>query len=165
MVEIWKLIEEAPSYSVSSLGRVKRVKTGRILKSSLNSDGYPQVILCAGLSQKLTRRIHRLVAETFIPNPLGKPDVNHLNEDKQDARVVNLEWCTKSENMRYNNLNRKIAKLREKPAIAIKISDGEVMGFSSVAALCEALVLDKRNVYKVISGERSCVKGYCVKLV
>ncbi len=67
------------------------------MKYSLNRDGYPHVSICHNGKRK-SEKIHRIVAELFIPNPDKKPCVNHINGDKTDNRVENLEWVTYSEN-------------------------------------------------------------------
>lgn len=89
---MWKQFNDA--YLVSELGEVKNIKTGYILKGDLNSKGYKRVIL-----NGKKYFVHRLVATLFIPNPENLKQVNHINHDKLDNRVVNLEWC----NNQYNN--------------------------------------------------------------
>ena len=85
-------------YEVCNIdGKVRNTKTGRILKPIKNKHGYCVVSLYKdGQAQRLS--VHRIVAEVFIPNSENKPYVNHINEDKTDNRVENLEWCTASEN-------------------------------------------------------------------
>lgn len=101
MEEIWKPIPEYEEYyEVSSLGRVRRIRTGRILKNHIDSYGYLVVGLHVHSKQK-TCFVHRLVAMTFIPNPENKPQVNHINGIKTDNCSTNLEWATSSENMRH----------------------------------------------------------------
>lgn len=91
-------------YLVSSEGDVKTLKTGRIKKSWVHPNGYSFVWLYKN-NVKYNARVHRLVAEAFIDNPLNKPFIDHINRDRTDNRVSNLQWVTKEENMR-NPLTR-----------------------------------------------------------
>ena len=110
--EQWKQIAGFEGYQVSSFGNVKSVerlvwngkgyvhKPSMILKQARNHKGYPIVYLSHNNRQK-TVPVHRLVASAFIPNPFGKLQVNHINGDKGDNRIENLEWCTNEENQRH----------------------------------------------------------------
>ena len=71
------------------------------LKRRKHNRGYAQVNCYEKGGKRSYPLVHRLVAEAFIPNPDGKPDVNHRNGNKQDCAVSNLEWCTKKENMEH----------------------------------------------------------------
>lgn len=96
-MEIWKNIDDYPDYQVSNLGNVKNIKTGKLLKGSVNYLGYPYVYLRKGGKPKI-KTIHRLVAEHFIPNPENKPEIDHINTDRTDYRIENLKWVTRKEN-------------------------------------------------------------------
>ena len=87
-------------YKVSEYGEVLSVRTGKLLKGSLDSYGYPIVLLC-NKGFKRSRLVHRLVAKTYIPNPENKPQVNHIDGNKRNNHVSNLEWCTNSENQKH----------------------------------------------------------------
>lgn len=100
-MEIWKDIKGYEGlYQISSLGRVKSLKFGKdkILKPTHTYNKYMRVDLCHHNKVK-KHKVHRLVAEAFIPNPEGKSEVNHINTIQTDNRVENLEWCTHKENM------------------------------------------------------------------
>lgn len=98
MQEEWKVINEYPGYSVSNLGKVRNDKTGRILKLQPHGDfKYLYVYLSQG--KRIGRRVHRLVAQAFIPNPDSKPEVNHIDGCGFNNCSSNLEWTTRSENM------------------------------------------------------------------
>lgn len=108
--EKWKDIDGYEGmYQVSDLGRVRSFKYGkeRILKSNVLQSGYIQVGLHKNGRTKM-KYIHRLVANAFIPNDdSSKNQVNHKDENKQNNRASNLEWCTQQYNLTYNDLHHR----------------------------------------------------------
>lgn len=106
MKEIWKDIKDYKGlYQVSNIGRVKSLanrsnhKTEIIIKQS-KVTGYMQVTLYKNSRRKMFK-VHRLVAMAFIPNPLNKEQVNHIDGKKTNNAVENLEWNTVSENVKH----------------------------------------------------------------
>lgn len=99
-MEQWKVVKGFENYLVSSLGNVKNIngKLKKIVYDSKNNYGYVE-LWKNNKGKKF--RIHRLVAETFIPNTLGKEQVNHIDGDKKNNCVSNLEWVTPKENIRH----------------------------------------------------------------
>jgi len=95
-IQEWKGLEYYNNYEVSNLGQVRNKNTGRILKPSCKG-GYLVVGLCANGIGK-TFSIHRLIAKTFIDNPDNKPHINHLDKNRANNNITNLDWCTASEN-------------------------------------------------------------------
>ncbi len=86
-------------YIIYSDGTIWSVISNKFLKPSFYHTGYTRV--CIG-SDKKTYRIHRLVAEAFIPNPNNLPEVNHINKNKSDNRIENLEWVTHRGNIEHS---------------------------------------------------------------
>lgn len=122
-MEEWRIIEEFSNYAVSDMGRIKRIKKGRrtqiglVLQQRKNRCGYMYLSLCKNGTH--TRTIHRLVLKAFIGN--NDLDCNHIDGDKSNNKLENLEYCTKSENMIHaykNGLGEKIG--------TSKLKDGEV---------------------------------------
>lgn len=117
-------------YQVSSMGNVRSLDRmggnnhfykGCVLKKRLKKAGYLQVQLCKNSEHKFFA-IHRLVAIAFIPNPNNKPTVNHLDEDKTNNNVYNLEWATHRENTNYGTRTERMKKSKDYKAIGRKTS-------------------------------------------
>lgn len=85
-------------YAISDDGNVLSLRTGRFLKPITMGSKYLYVHLCNGKKTRL-KRIHRLVAEAFIPNPNNLPQVNHIDGNKRNCSASNLEWCSPKQNM------------------------------------------------------------------
>lgn len=95
----WREIPTNSKYLVSDDGRIRRVGSNKD-KAVRNKDGYVVTELYEGGSRSHVR-VHRMVAEAFIPNPDNKPEINHIDGDKTNNHVSNLEWVTKKENCRH----------------------------------------------------------------
>jgi hypothetical protein len=98
LAEVWKVVEDYPSYEVSSAGRVRR--DGKFIKSVASTRGYLRVSLSKDGKPK-GFFVHRLVAKAFIKNPENKPQVNHIDGDPGNNFISNLEWVTAQENERH----------------------------------------------------------------
>ena len=147
------------TYQVNELGEVFD-RSGRKRRLTTNRQtGYVYLPLRRG-GATLQRYVHRLVAEAFIPNPDEKPEVNHINGDKTDNRVTNLEWVTHSENISHAHTTRLITP-RSTPVEMVG-SDGLVIQrFKSVKDAAEYLGGNcLANIYKAIHGHRKTVGGY-----
>lgn len=132
--EIWKLVADYPNYSVSNYGRVRNNKTGYILKPLEVGFGYVVVELCNKNGPK-SKKIHRLVAEAFLPNPDKKPQVNHIDGNKKNNRLDNLEWVTASENMKHSYDSKIRVPHQERPVRIVET--GEI--FKSVKECAEKI--------------------------
>lgn len=130
MEEIWKDIKGYEGlYQVSNLGRVKtlKLKFGKqradtIMNPSVSVWGYGRVCLIKNKKGK-NYYVHRLVAETFIPNPENLPFVNHIDSDKQNNTVTNLEWVTPKENINKSKIVKEMPRWNQ---IAVKDNYGNV---------------------------------------
>ncbi len=95
-----KKIEGYENYTIDIYGHVYNTKRKRYLKGGISHGGYLRVGLRKNNIPK-SYSIHRLVAKAFIPNPLNKPCINHIDRNKTNNIVTNLEWCTILENIQY----------------------------------------------------------------
>lgn len=125
--ETWKPIADYVGlYEVSNKGRVRNLKTGRILKPKNNRRGYLFVGLHKNGAVK-NRYIHRLVAQAFIPNPNKLPEVNHKDEIRTNNKLDNLEWISHRDNSNYGKRNERISKSKSKAIVQFDLSTGLII--------------------------------------
>jgi hypothetical protein len=163
-------IKNYPDYYVTNIGTVYSRKTGRIKRLSAGNDshGYPRVFLCSQGKVHM-KKVHRLVAEAFIPNPDNKPQINHKNGIRNDNRVENLEWVTNGENTKHSYvvLHRKKPCLgkfgakHQRSKLLQQIQDGVVI--AEHYGTCEAerkTGIKFGNIAACCRGERKTAGGY-----
>jgi len=174
-VEIWKSYPYIAGIEVSTLGRVRtldrvvsngkgtRLVKGRILKPGSDGNGYLKVGIQID-GKRTMKYVHRLVAETFIPNPDNLPQVNHLDCDRGNNNIENLEFCTISYNNKYREkYGISNAESLGRQLLAINLSTLEVLHFRSQGEASRAIGVDCRNVYNVLKGKRNKTHGFWFK--
>ena len=168
MEEIWKDVKEFNGkYQVSNLGNVRRSRDNFVYKLQLCKNGYNYVNF-SEKTKTIARKVSRLVALAFIPNPLNKPCVDHINTIRTDDRVENLRWVTRSENMKNPLTVEKVKKSRPKTAPWKEIpilqftKHGEfVREWSSATAFGKTLGKDvSSNIIACIKGKQPSAYGY-----
>lgn len=158
--EVWKSLANQgfPSHEVSSLGRVKHAKLDRILFGTARH-GYAIVCLSLPGDKNKVRKVHVLVATAFLPNPENKLTVNHINEDKLDNRLVNLEWATHSEQMLHRSPTKRPVGRR---IYQFTLDGRPVRQWPSATQASEHYNLDRGVVLRACKTGREC-GGYLWK--
>lgn len=181
MMEEWKDIKEYEGiYQVSTLGRVRSLDrldfaghqlTGALLSICVSKNGY-SVITLSKKGVMTQFRVHRLVAKSFLDNSENKPFVNHIDGNKQNNTLENLEWCTHQENMDHAYANglvrngdpmpgaRRSAEVRSVPLRATHKKTGEVLEFKSITEAGRYLGKSIQNISSAASGKIPSAYGY-----
>ena len=168
--EIWKPYSEFWFLEDSSWGRVrtldrmvptsrgngKRLVRGRILKQCYNKGGYLYVSFSVN-GKVVNRSVHRLIAQTFIPNPDNLPEVNHLDNNPSNNNVSNLEWCTPEYNIEYRE---KYGVACNRPVYAVNLETLEVLRFESQHGASRELKSSQGNINMVLKGQRNQAGGF-----
>lgn len=171
--EIWKDIKDYEGlYMVSNLGRIKSLKrkanTGRggwriweerILKQGTGTSGEKTIVLYSSNSEnkKRSRLVHRLVIEAFIPNPENKPTVNHIDGNRKNNCLSNLEWATWSENNKHayltglNNPSKNLPK-HNRPVDMLDLEGNILMSFNSITEASLYIGKSLSPIYGVCAG-------------
>lgn len=155
MDEIWLDIEGYEGlYQISNKGRVKSLYKGseRILRPAIDRYGYYKIMLYNDGVRK-TFTIHRLVAQAFIPNLYNKPQINHLDENKLNNCVYNLEWATAKENINYGTHNERVGNSQSKPIIQYSKSGDFIREWKSASEVKRVLGIDNSHIIECCRGK------------
>ena len=154
--EQWAYVPDTDGYYVSNLGRYKRIteRGDSLRKVTVDPEGYCRVT--AGTKKF---RLHRLVAEAFVPNPNNYPVVDHLDANKQNNKWDNLEWTTAAENSRRAVEKGLYYRGESTPVIAIDQTDKMCYLFKNIAECATNLNLPVRSANKVACDKQKTVHG------
>lgn len=168
--ERWKPITGFPGYYVSTFGRIYGYQN-KMLNQVLTENGYYKVTLCRS-GKHIDKRVNRLVAEAFIPNPNNLPIVMHLDNDRTNNYVDNLSWGTYSENNKYmyecnrhpgtmtDEVRKKAFAVTRRPVISINMKTGERNRFISQHEAARNLNVSQQHIWGVLNGYRRSTGGY-----
>lgn len=171
--EIWKSIPRYNgAYLISNFGNMKSAERlcyhgdkpwlvkERLLSKVVGHSGYIEYQVTYNKKHR-SEKAHRLVAEAFIPNPEGKPFINHINGIKTDNRVENLEWCTNQENILHAYHHRLIERCKR---IAQYDLEGNLIKIWETSGDIErAGIATKSHIWEACHGKRSQHHGYVWK--
>ena len=159
--EIWKPIKNYENlYEISNFGVIRKVKTKRPLKVFYRTNGYYTTSLCKDYKVTMVY-LHRLIAETFIPNPDNLPCVNHIDGNKTNNDLNNLEWCSLLDNIRHaykNSLmenNRKVAQY--------DINGNYIKTYNSTNEASKETNISQSSISMCALGKYKQTKGYIFK--
>ena len=143
-------------YQISNLGRIKSLRSGKekILKPQFDGRYYHVILFKDKMHRQ--RNVHRLVAETFIPNPNKFPQVNHKNEIKTDNKVENLEWCTSKYNLNYGTTQERRIFAQQKPIICVETGKQ----YESAINAGKQLGICHKHICDCCKGRRKTTGGY-----
>lgn len=155
MSENIKPIPGFEDYFVNIIGQVKSTKKNKVrwLKPYTEKDGYKIVNLYANGKMK-AHKVHRLVAQAFIPNPESKPQVNHIDGNKADNRVRNLEWCTVAENKQHSYSTLGVGRIKKVRCVETGIV------YESGRAAGRILNIRRESISDVLRGVQKTAGGY-----
>lgn len=161
-MEIWKDIPGYEGlYQASTSGRIKALSSETIMSNKRqDKNAYIVVNLCKG-KRKKSFLAHRLIAITFIPNPDNLPIVNHKNENKQDNRACNLEWCGASYNSAYGS--RKAAQAEKLGKRILCVETGEI--YLSMGLAGKSVNRPYQNISRACKAESRTCGGYHWKII
>lgn len=161
MREQWAICPVAPQYEVSTWGRVRNLETGHIRKTQQNPAGYPDIAIWdkqIGKQRRLT--VHRMVAVTFIPNPHNYSEVNHIDGNKTNNNITNLEWVDHLTNIIHSvkelGNNRKLTDKQIEEILRDYIPYAKQNELGSAVWLANKYGVGVESIYRITNGN-TCV--------
>lgn len=159
MTELWRKVNGFPRYEVSNSGKVRNAETGLVLKPVV-CKGYCIVSLSDDTHKQKNLKVHRLVAEAFLPNPNGKATVNHIDENKQNNEVVNLEWATSAEQNAHGTRLKRAAAARCRPVFQYSLNGDFIAEYRSGVEAERKTGVCRRYISNCICGRSVSSNGF-----
>ena len=157
--ETFVKIDGFEKYEVSNLGKVRNIKSGRILKPYLTKKGYLMHLLYENNKQNHLL-LHRIIATAFIDNPEEKPQVNHIDENKLNNDLSNLEWCTVRENNIHGTRTKRVAEKCSKKVIQLDLNDNVLNEFESMTQAEQETGVSRRSIGRCCNGKLKSSRGF-----
>ena len=166
-------IKDFENYLIDEEGQIFSLLSHKFLKHNIKKDGYHEVSLYKD-GKKITKKVHRLVAECFLPNPNNYPEVNHKDENKDNNTLNNLEWCDGKYNTNYGTGNQRRSSAMDNKKVCVKQYDLEGNFIKEYLSMKEALkdkqefqqvqlvrfAPNKENLQEDTFGLKKCKIGY-----
>ena len=157
-MEVWKDVDGYNGlYDVSNYGRIRNHKKKNILHPSTDK-GYKHICLRKNGVTKCYK-VHRLVALAFIPNPDNKPQINHIDENRSNNNVENLEWCTAKYNSNYRERVKRMSKSHEKKVSVYDDKGNKIKTYESILIAAKENNLDSSSITKCCKHKRKMCGG------
>ena len=171
--EVWKTHPDYPFLQANQFGEVRtkdrivigkggrkyHIK-GRVLSQYLQKNGYLFVHFKMN-GKTVNLMVHRIVAACFLSNPNNLPEVNHIDNNRANNCVSNLEWCTKKYNEDYKkNFGTTQAEIQGRPVFAVDLNTGKVLRFETRREAARQLGVSQGNIYSVVKGKLYQIGGY-----
>lgn len=180
MEEVWKdVCGYEGRYRISNMGRLMSCNAGngtrdKIVKPQPNEKGYLMVHLY-DYGRNKTVKVHRLVAQAFVPNPNNLPEVNHIDADRKNNRADNLEWVTRQANVtdakNRGSMDSTFEKLRahnrknQIPVVATDKASGVEKEYESINAAARACSVPAIHICNCLNGKRKSSGGFTFRKV
>ena len=158
-VETFVKVEGFENYEVSNLGKVRNIKSGIMLKPWITKDGYLRHCLYKHNKRK-NLLLHRIIATAFIDNPGKKPQINHIDENKLNNDLSNLEWCTERENAIHGTRTKRVAEKLSKKVIQLDLNDNVLNEFESMRQAERETGIPNGNISSCCNGRTKSAGGY-----
>ena len=158
-VETFVKIEGFDNYEVSNLGKIRNIKSGRVLKPRLHHSGYLRYCLYEN-NKKKDLLLHRILATAFIDNPEGKPCVNHIDENKSNNDLSNLEWCTVRENNAHGTRTKRAAEKLSQKVVQLDLNNNVLNEFESIRQAERETGAPRTSISSCCNGKTKSAGGF-----
>ena len=158
-VETFVKVDGFENYEVSNLGKVRNIKSGIMLKPWITKDGYLRHCLYKHNKRK-NLLLHRIIATAFIDNPGKKPQVNHIDENKLNNDLSNLEWCSVRENIIHGTRTKRVAEKLSQKVIQLDLNDNILNVFKSMIQAERETGIPNGNINRCCNGKIKSAGGY-----